>query len=154
MSFAQRQGLHQAIAEWLEETYSEDLSPYYALLAYHHQKALGDRYGRSDLAAKTIKYLENAADRSLDNFANSEAVAFYSELLHPDDLTGNPADKLSRARWQRGLGEANFRMGERRTNPAGNQKSTVPPKEIRNTECHENRGSSPQTPIFQILTLT
>ena len=112
MSFAQRQGLHKAIAEWLENSYSEDLSPYYALLAYHYQKALGDQYDRIDLAAKTIEYLEKAADRSLDNFANREAVGFYSELLRLDDLTGNPSDRLSRARWQRGLGEANCRLGE------------------------------------------
>jgi class 3 adenylate cyclase len=111
MSFAQRQGLHQAIAEWIETTYSDDLAPHYPLLAYHYQKALGDEYGRSDLVAKTMQYLSQAADRSLNNYANREAIEYYRELLRLDDLTGNQADTFSRPRWQRGLGEANFRLG-------------------------------------------
>jgi tetratricopeptide (TPR) repeat protein len=112
MSFAQRQGLHQAIAEWLEDTYADDLAPYYPLLAYHWQKALGDQYGRSDLGAKTLEYLEKAAEQALNSFANREAADFYDELLRVDDLLANPSGTFYRARWQRGLGEALFRLGD------------------------------------------
>jgi class 3 adenylate cyclase len=111
MSFAQRQQLHQAVAGWLEEIYHEDLAPYYPLLAHHWGEALSDQYGRSDLVSKTLEYLEKAAEQSLDNFANREAANYYRDLLHLDDLLTDPVDLLRRARWQRGLGEANLRLG-------------------------------------------
>ncbi len=111
MSFAQRQGLHQAIAEWLEQTYRKDLSPYYSLLVYHWTKALGDRYEREDLGAKTIEYLEKAAEQALDSYVNREAADYYTELLQVDDRFGNPVHSQRRARWQRSLGEANLRLG-------------------------------------------
>jgi len=39
MLFSQRRMLHRAVAEWYEQVHATDLAPYYALLAYHWQKA-------------------------------------------------------------------------------------------------------------------
>ena len=111
MSFAQRQQVHQAVAHWLEEAYREDLAPYYPLLAHHWQAALGDQYGRSDLASKTFEYMEKAAEQALDNFADKEAANYYTELLKLDDLLADSVESFRRARWQRALGEANLRLG-------------------------------------------
>jgi class 3 adenylate cyclase len=112
MSFAQRQGLHQAIAQWLERTYRNDLAPYYQLIAYHFQRALGDDYSRTDLGTKALNYLELAAEQALDNYANKEAIEFFNQLLTLDEALGRPVPTLKRARWKRGLGESFFRSGD------------------------------------------
>ena len=39
MTFAQRQELHYHVALWHEKTYADDLAPFYALLAYHYERA-------------------------------------------------------------------------------------------------------------------
>ena len=111
MSFAQRQELHAAVARWLEETYRDDLAPYYPLLAYHWRAALGDQYGRSDLAENAVDYLEKAAEQALDNYANREASTYFNDLLRLDNLLPDHAGRLRRAHWQRGLGEVEFRLG-------------------------------------------
>lgn len=112
MAFVQRRRLHQAVAEWFEHHHAEDLSPYYPLLAHHWRNALGDQTGDPALIAKTVEYLEKAGEQSLHNFANREATDFFADLLNLDDRLGNRAGFLQRARWERRLGEAYFRLGD------------------------------------------
>jgi predicted ATPase/class 3 adenylate cyclase len=108
MLFAQRRQLHRALAEWLEVTYSDDLSPFYVLLAYHWRKA--------EVIDKTIDYLEKAGEQALNRFANREAVGFFSEALELYQTGSNlaastTAGQLRQARWERQLGEAYLGLG-------------------------------------------
>ena len=99
MTFSQRQQLHSIAAEWYERNYAGDLSPYYPLLA-HHWLAAED-------TEKGIDYLEMAGDQALRNFANEEAITFFTQALALDEKAGYVTDPLRRARWELKIGEAN-----------------------------------------------
>lgn len=100
MLFAQRRDLHRATAEWFEQTYTADLSPYYPLLVYHWRKA--------EVLEKTIEYLAHAGEQATQSGAYQEAIDFFTELLKiAIDIA--PADR--RAHWERQLGEAYFSLG-------------------------------------------
>lgn len=73
MLFAQRRRLHLALAEWYEQTYASDLSSFYSLLAHH--------WGRAEVTHKAIDYLEKAGQQAVTNYANREAVLFFSEAI-------------------------------------------------------------------------
>ena len=83
MLYSQRRQLHQAVAEWLESNYEHEITSYYALLAYHWIQVIDETNPAQDEKAihKTVDYLEKAGDQSLNNFANIEAVQFFSDLL-------------------------------------------------------------------------
>ncbi len=102
MLFSQRRQLHRAVAEWYERTYSDDLSPFYPLLAHHWSKA--------EEAPKAIKYLEKAGEQALHTYANREAIRFFSQALN---LMAEVDVSLQRqVRWQRQLGEAYLGLGQ------------------------------------------
>ena len=73
MLFAQRRQLHQAVAEWYEQTYMEDLSPFYPLLAHHWSKA--------EVSAKAVDYLIRAGDAAAGLYAYAEARLHYANAL-------------------------------------------------------------------------
>src|SRR5215212_3647210 len=83
MIHSQRRQLHQAVAEWIESSYEHEIASYYALLAYHWIHAVDQPSSaqREQVIRKTVDYLEKAGNQSLNNFANSEAVQFFSDLL-------------------------------------------------------------------------
>jgi class 3 adenylate cyclase len=99
--FSQRRALHRAVAVWYEKSFAEDLSPYFALLAYHWQKA--------EEAEKALFYTEKAGEQALRGFANEEAVRFFQEALRVAEKL--PVDVSRRERWERQLGEAFYGMG-------------------------------------------
>jgi class 3 adenylate cyclase len=102
MLFAQRRELHQAVAAWYERIHADDLSPYYSLLAFHWQQARD--------SARAIEYLELAGRQALHNFANEEAVQFFSQAIalaaqaNADEAGIFSEERL--ARWEMKLGEA------------------------------------------------
>lgn len=102
--YTQRQELHQAVATWYERTYTDDLSPYYPLLAYHWQRA--------KVTNKAIDYLEKAGEQALKAYANREAVGFFSEALTLDTQFEANNTPRRRARWQRQLGTAYLNLGQ------------------------------------------
>jgi predicted ATPase len=65
--------LHRAVAEWLERAHANRLDPYYALLAYHWDKA--------EVPSRTVDYLELAGDQALETGAYREAVEFFGRVL-------------------------------------------------------------------------
>jgi tetratricopeptide (TPR) repeat protein len=81
MLFSQRRELHRAVAAWYEQTYAEDVSPYYALLAYHWRAA--------NDTPRALDYLEKAGEQALHNYANEEAIEFFSEALSLADASGS-----------------------------------------------------------------
>ncbi len=83
MLYSQRRQLHQAVAEWIENSYEHEIASYYALLAYHWIHAVDEPNPaqREKVIRKAVDYLEKAGNQSLNNFANTEAVQFFSDLL-------------------------------------------------------------------------
>jgi class 3 adenylate cyclase/tetratricopeptide (TPR) repeat protein len=131
MLYSQRRELHKAVATWYENSYTQELSPYYSLLAFHWRMA--------NEPAKAINYLEKAGEQALRSYANEEAVALFTEAI---TLAGgqlqkgvpghNGAGKVNalavpfvtrldhsrEARWELKLGEAYVnwvKLGEGRT---------------------------------------
>lgn len=99
MLFAQRRELHQSVAMWYETTYSDDLSPYLPLLAYHWRKA--------DVFQKAVDYLEQAGEQALHRFANEEAVEFFSQALHlAEKQDPGVVSEQRQAHWEMKLGQA------------------------------------------------
>src|SRR5262249_745275 len=102
MLFAQRRQLHHAVAEWYELSQAGDLSPYYAVLAYHWQRA--------ENLPKTLEYLGRAGEQALQRGAYREAVGFFEDglKLNPD---ASAEDRLRSAHWRRQLGDAHLNLG-------------------------------------------
>ncbi|MBI1881393.1 MAG: hypothetical protein HYR94_24705, partial [Chloroflexi bacterium] len=118
LPFAQRRELHHTVAEWYEHTQA-DLGPFYPLLAHH--------WGKAEVTAKTIDYLEKAGEQALERFANREAIAFFTQALAQQGervaergvkkrflVFRQPISpgQLRRARWERQLGDAYQGLGE------------------------------------------
>jgi class 3 adenylate cyclase/tetratricopeptide (TPR) repeat protein len=119
MLFSQRRGLHRAIAKWYERVYTQDLAPFYSLLAYHWSKA--------EEGLKAINYLEKAGEQAFRTGAYREALTFFSEALKRDiqeDRSKNkmtvalstyrPVTKsqLRWAHWERLTGEVCLELGQ------------------------------------------
>ncbi len=96
--FAQRRELHRNIAEWYEQNYTHNLSHYAPLLAHHWQQA--------EVFDKAIDYLEMAGEAALQNFANEEAVNFFSQALSIDAKEGNISSRERCIHWHLQLGKA------------------------------------------------
>jgi len=100
MLFSQREQLHRAVAEWIEQVHAAELAPFYTTLAYHWQHA--------GVAARAVDYLEKAADLALRDGAFQEALDLFSEALAGD----REQPGWRRARWERQLGQAFFGLGK------------------------------------------
>ncbi len=104
--FAQRKEVHVAIAEWYERTHGDDLKPFFPLLAFHWERA-----GRRE---KALQFLELAANHALATGAFVEAIGFYRKYVeHSRNSGATPeADRLARAGWEHGQGQALHGIGE------------------------------------------
>ena len=112
MLFSQRRQLHQSVAEWIEQNYEQDLTSQYTLLAYHWTLAAleADPENRRKAVEKAVEYLEKAGDQSLNNFANTEAIQFFTDALRFTDQIKINDFKLGR--WYRKLGQAYLGLGK------------------------------------------
>ena len=104
MLITQRRELHRSIAEWYERTYKEDLSQFYPLLAYH--------WDQTDEAVKAVEFLEHAGRQAVLNFANKEAVKFFTQALSRADEDGVELTKERHAQIELLLGEAHVNKAE------------------------------------------
>lgn len=103
MSFAQRRRLHQALAERLERQPGPDVVLHYARLAYHWQAA--------GAAVRARTSLGHAGEAALRAGAYGEALGFFTGALHLADLPGAEASSITRAAWERQLGEVYHNFG-------------------------------------------
>ncbi len=112
MMFAQRRQLHRAVGEWIEEHHQQDLESFYTLLAYHWQQAASAQEVGTDavILNKARDFLEKAADQSLNNFANAEAIEFFTRLLELTDP--NQVSKLYLGKLHRKMGAAYLGLGK------------------------------------------
>lgn len=112
MLFAQRRQLHQAVAEWIEYNHQQDIESFYTLLAYHWTQAanMPDPAHRDFVLGKAREFLEKAGNQSLKNFANTEALEFFHELLKLTDV--NAVSVLYLGRLYRKMSEAYLGLGK------------------------------------------
>jgi len=120
MLFSQRRQLHQAVAEWIEKNHAKNLEAYYILLAHHWSQAAETSESVQDEHAlqKAIEYLEKAGEQALQNYANKEAIQFFSQALALDEKLPAPEvvqepeeRKIRRARWHSRIGLAHYGLG-------------------------------------------
>jgi predicted ATPase/class 3 adenylate cyclase len=85
MLFEQRRALHRTVAERYEALYSEDLSPFYSLLAYH--------WIRAEDIPKAVAYHKKAAVQAFSAGLGRESVAIGLDAarLLGEDLPTEPA---------------------------------------------------------------
>ena len=69
---SQRRQLHQTAVRWYEQS-KDDLKPYYPLLVYHSHHAQDD--------GNELRYARLAGEQAAAEFANDEAVAYFSRAL-------------------------------------------------------------------------
>jgi tetratricopeptide (TPR) repeat protein len=120
MLFSQRRQLHQAVAEWLESSNKNNIESFYSLLAYHWAQAaeMPDSLRNHLAIRKATEYLEKAGEQAMINYANQEAVQFYTQALEWDTRLPKPENKqalrdkqVRRARWHSRIGLAHYGLG-------------------------------------------
>lgn len=120
MLYSQRRQLHQAVAEWIEQSHPENLESYYALLAHHWSQAAEiSESGHGELVLqKAVNYLEKAGEQAMQNYANKEAIQFFTQALDWDAKLPMPAERdairqrqVRRARWHSRIGLAHYGLG-------------------------------------------
>ncbi len=116
MLFAQRRKLHRAVAEWVEQTYADDLEPHYALLAHHWEYAIGNPQDDLALTDKVLDALEKAGKQAAAVLIYQEFAEFFSRALAlaaklPNELTEKLMPKLRQMRWHMSLGVAQINLG-------------------------------------------
>jgi class 3 adenylate cyclase/tetratricopeptide (TPR) repeat protein len=107
----QRQQLHRAAAEWIEQQADEDMASLYPLLAHHWCQAVESREADPANLRKAIQYLELAAAQAENLFANHEAIGFYKKLIVLDALLGEARPAIQQSNWSGQLGRAYYEMG-------------------------------------------
>ena len=118
MLFSQRKQIHQAVAEWYEQTYAGDLSAHYPLLAYHWLEAARLEQDDPHVTSKAITFLDKAGGQALRNGAMREASQFYGNLLAllaelpPHTLPRREITPRQIARWNRKMGQALLKSGQ------------------------------------------
>ena len=103
MPMAQRQPLHRAVATWYERNHAKDLSPHYALLAYH--------WARAADPARTVDYLEKAGQQAMFAGAFPDAVTFLTQAMELVDGGQVTVPASRRALWEKGLGLSQYYCG-------------------------------------------
>jgi len=120
MLFSQRRQLHQAVAEWIEESNKDNIESFYSLLAYHWAQASETPHSAQNILTirKAIEYLEKAGDQAGQNYANQEAIQFYKQALDWDEQLPKPENRIvvrerqvRRARWHSRIALAHYGLG-------------------------------------------
>jgi len=113
MSFAQRGALHRSLVLWHEQEPGAEAARISPVLAHHASEAARADQSR---VPDALRYLEIAGEQAAATYANREAVHLFSRLLAlvrggGDGPATSVDSSVSRARWERMLGEAHFRLG-------------------------------------------
>ncbi|NJC96933.1 MAG: hypothetical protein FIB03_11460 [Anaerolineae bacterium] len=120
MLYAQRRQLHQAVAEWIEANHADNIDSYYTLLAHHWTQAAEspDTWRNEPAILKAVNYLEKAGEQAMQNYANAEAIQFFTQALEWEAMIPKPADRQAarrrqarRARWHSRIGLAHKGLG-------------------------------------------
>ncbi len=97
--FAQRQQLHQRLAEFIGQHDAAN----FPLLAHH--------WRNTGTPARAIHFLDLAGDLALRRFANREAVGFLEQAIELASTDGARPAALDFGRWHRQIGAAYYHLG-------------------------------------------
>lgn len=120
MLYSQRRQLHQAVAEWIEQSNQKNIGSFYTLLAHHWSQAAEtpDAARNAHAIRKAVEYLEKAGDQAMQNYANKEAIQFFGQALEIDAKLSMPVDddasrdrQIRWARWHSRIGLAYYGLG-------------------------------------------
>jgi class 3 adenylate cyclase/tetratricopeptide (TPR) repeat protein len=120
MLYSQRRQLHQAVAEWIEQSNQKNLELFYTLLAHHWTQAAEtpDTARNTHAIRKAVEYLEKAGEQAMENYANAEAIHFFDQALQWEAKLPKPEGKqalrkqqIRRARWHSKVGLAHYGLG-------------------------------------------
>jgi class 3 adenylate cyclase/tetratricopeptide (TPR) repeat protein len=120
MLYSQRRQLHQAVAEWIEESNKNNIESFYSLLAYHWVQAaeMPDSMHNHLAIRKAVEYLEKAGEQAMNNYANQEAIQFFTQALEWEDklpklenIQALRDHQIRRARWHSRIGLAHYGLG-------------------------------------------
>ena len=99
-----RRDLHRRVAQCIERLFADRLDEFYGVIAHHYAEA-------EDWDAVRT-YLLKAGDEAADMAADTEALAFYERAIAAyARVSGDAWDPADRARLERRIGEALFRLG-------------------------------------------
>ena len=122
MTTSERLRLHVAIAEALETIHANDLSPYYAELAYHYSEA-----ALVGSAEKAIEYAIKSADQSMERTAWESGAAHYKLALDLLEQSTEPDSPERRCDLRLQAGNSPVESG---TTPADNHGFDLTPREL------------------------
>lgn len=106
-----RRRVHREVAEQLERHLSERTNFLIPFIAYHFE--------RGDVPAKAVRYLQQAGDRAADQYANEDAVEYYTRALDGLEDAGLSDDQEVDIRYELLLGrESVFGLMGRRNQQA------------------------------------
>ena len=95
MLYSQRRQLHQAVAEWIEQSNENNLESFYTLLAYHWSQAAEttNAVHSQPVIRKALEYLDKAGEQAMQNYANREAIQFFSQAIEWEEKLPRPDGK-------------------------------------------------------------
>jgi tetratricopeptide (TPR) repeat protein len=102
----ERREVHSRVGAAIESLFADRLDEFYGLLAYH--------YSSAEQWEKAQEYLFKAGDQAGRMAADTEALAHYNQALEAyARVRGDDWDPLERAKLERKIGEAFYRLGQR-----------------------------------------
>jgi class 3 adenylate cyclase len=109
MLYAQRRGLHAAVARYLEEAHGDDLAPVINALAHHWREAAGDRGDDVEACARAASAAARAGESALEGGAFHEAHALLEDAVRfHHQLPEEGRDVADELEWLILLGTATF----------------------------------------------
>jgi len=120
MLFSQRRRLHQAVAEWIEQTHVDNLDSFFPILAHHWTQAADTQGLSSDemQLQKALRFLEKAGEQAVETYANREAVEFFIQALELESHLKKPENndearrrEIKIAHWHGRIGLAYYSLG-------------------------------------------
>ncbi len=100
-----RRELHARVGAAIENLMADRLDEFYGLLAYH--------YAAAEQWEQAQEYLFKAGDQALRMAADAEALANYRQAMEAyTRVRGDDWEPIERARLERKIGEAFYRLGE------------------------------------------
>ena len=95
MLYSQRRQLHQAVAEWIEQSSEGNLESFYPLLAHHWSQAaeIPDAARNRHAMQKAVEYLDRAGEQAMQNYANREAIQFFTQAIQWEEKTPKPVHR-------------------------------------------------------------
>lgn len=101
----ERRQLHARVGAAIETLMADRMDEFYALLAYH--------YSAAEQWEQAQEYLFKAGDQAGNMAADAEALTHYQQAIEAyARVRGDAWDPVDRARLERKIGEALFRLGE------------------------------------------